>query len=63
MSASGLDKQESGRAGDVEKQDVSYLESAKQGEVLSTNDAELDPEAERRCANGISRHRPPTNDI
>ncbi|KAM5540145.1 hypothetical protein V8D89_006285 [Ganoderma adspersum] len=53
MSAPGLDKQESRRAEDVEKQDISYLESAKQGEVLSNNDAELDPEAERRLVRSI----------
>ena len=41
---------------DVEKQEIGFLESTKPREVLSTNDAELDPEAERRCVNGISRH-------
>ncbi|KAI1789075.1 MFS transporter [Ganoderma leucocontextum] len=38
---------------DVEKQEISVLESAKQEEVLSTNDPELDPEAERRLVRSI----------
>ena len=55
MSTQGLGEQGKG-AGDVEKQDISCLESAKPEEAMSTEYLEVDQEAERRCANRISRH-------
>ncbi|PIL34436.1 MFS general substrate transporter [Ganoderma sinense ZZ0214-1] len=52
MSTRRLGEQGKG-AEDVEKQDISCLESAKPEEVLSTKDLEVDPEAERRLVRSI----------